>query len=164
MTAMGGEGTSLEAPQFNGYARAMFDKRPRAKSAILIACSAAIISAAAPPEAPGTGVLCLGTFIYFAEKTGAQCRAGEDPEFQARIEGYVLRFDGYIIRNTGGDSAILTKFKENQHVTSKDRGYICDGGVAQSYDQLKVMSADKLDAAVDTLLARDGPPSFGDCV
>jgi len=156
----------LATSRRNGYAQPMFDKAPFAKSAILTALSAVIISTAPPPsqKAPGEGVLCLGTFIYFVEKTGKQCRAGEDPEFQARIASYARRFDTYIIRNTGGDPAVLAKFKASQNLTSDDQSYICKGDVAKSYDNFKAQSIDKLDSAVDELLAHDGPPSFGDCV
>jgi hypothetical protein len=57
-------------------------------------------------------VLCLGTFIYFVEGNGTQCRAGKDAEFQARIAAYARRFDDYIIRNSGGDPSALMRFKE----------------------------------------------------
>ncbi len=142
----------------------MFDHAPYAKSVILTALSATLISAAPPPGVAGSGVLCLGTFVYFVEKTGKLCRAGEEPEFQARIAGYARRFDDYIIRNTGGDPEVLTKFKESQNLTSENQNYICKGDVAESYDRFKAQGVDKLDGAVDELLARDGPPSFGDCV
>jgi len=142
----------------------MFDHAPYAKSAILTALSAALISAAPPPGVAGSGVLCVGTLIYFVEKTGKLCRTGEDPEFQARIASYARRFDDYIIRNTGGDPAVLAKFKESQNLTSENQDYICKGDVAESYDSFKAQGVDKLDGAVDELLARDGPPSFGDCV
>ncbi len=142
----------------------MFDNAPYVKSAILIALSTAIISAAPPPEPPGSGVLCLGTFIYFVEKAGKQCHTGDDPEFQARIASYAHRFDEYIVRNTGGDPAVLAKFKKSQNLTSEDPDYICKGDVAESYNQFKAQGVDKLDSAVDKLLAHDGPPSFGDCV
>lgn len=136
----------------------------RSKSLLLAWSGFALASAAPPPERPGAGVLCLGTFIYFVEKTGAQCRAGQDPEFQARIATYARRFDDYIVRNTGGDPATLAQFKEGQNLNSADRNYICGGDVAASYDHFKVMKSDDLAKAVDQLLARDGPPSFGDCV
>lgn len=113
---------------------------------------------------PGRGVLCLGTFIYFAEKTGHQCRAGQDPEFQARTASYSERFDDYIIRNTGGDPASLEEFKKDQNLNSEDHAYICKGDIAESYDNFKSANADELNQAVDELLAQDGPPSFGDCV
>lgn len=142
----------------------MFDKASYLKSAILVAFGGAIISAAPPPEAPGTGVLCLGTFIYFVEKSGKQCRPGKDPEFQARIAGYARRFDDYIIRNAGGDPESLVTFKQRQNLNSEDHRYICEGAVADIYDRMKGMKADELERGVGELLARDGPPSFGDCV
>ena len=133
------------------------------KALILGSCSFALASAA-PQQKPGEGVLCLGTFIYFAEKTGAQCRVGQDPEFQARIAGYARRFDDYIIRNTGGDPSTLVRFKAGQNLDSKDDKYICGGDVADIYDHMKAQKPVDLDKAVDEVLARDGSPSFGDCV
>ena len=142
----------------------MIEKKLFGKAVLLIASGAALISASPPEEAPGRGVLCLGTFIYFVEKTGSQCHAGEDADFQARIASYARRFDEYIIRNTGGDPSVLAKFKNRQNLTSQDSTYICEGDVAQSYDHFKASPAEELDAAVEKLLEKDGPPSFGDCV
>ena len=136
----------------------------RLLKATLLAFSGLALVSAAPPKEPGEGVLCLGTFIYFVEKTGAQCRAGQDAEFQARIASYSRRFDDYIVRNTGGDPKALARFKDGQNLNSKDQNYICSGDVASSYDHLKAAKPDDLAKGVDELLARDGPPSFGDCV
>ncbi|MFN3387404.1 MAG: hypothetical protein ACK40O_00605 [Allosphingosinicella sp.] len=133
------------------------------KVLILGSCSFALASAA-PQREPGEGVLCLGTFIYFAEKTGAQCRAGQDPEFQARIAAFARRFDDYIIRNTGGDPSTLARFKAEQNLNSKDHDHICGGDVAGVYDHMKFQKPEDLAKAVDDVLARDGSPSFGDCV
>lgn len=133
------------------------------KSALLALCGFALASAA-PPQPPGEGVLCLGTFVYFVELTGKQCHAGEDVEFQTRVASYARRFDDYIVRNTGGDPTLLARFKERQNLNSKDLDYICGGDVAKSYDHFKATKTEELNKAVDELLARDGPPSFGDCV
>jgi hypothetical protein len=161
---MAGERTALVPCRNIEYAHSMFDKLPYVRPALVAAASALLISATPPSQEPGTGVLCLGTFIYFAEKTGQECRVGQDPEFQARIASYARRFDDYIIRNSGGDPAVLAKFKGSQNLTSADHSYICEGDVGSSYDHMKAMKAEVLDKAVDDLLARDGPPSFGDCV
>lgn len=142
----------------------MFGDAPYAKSLLLLGIGFSLISAEIPQDPPGRGVLCLGTFIYFAAKTGEQCRAGEDPEFQARIASYARRFDDYIIRNTGGDPELLAKFKEGQNLNSDDHSYICEGDAARMYDGFKTMETEQLHAIVDKLLERDGPPSFGDCV
>ena len=136
----------------------------RWSKAILLACGAFPLVSAAPQQKPGEGVLCLGTFIYFVERTGAQCRAGQDAEFQAQIAAYARRFDDYIIRNTGGDRTALASFKAEQNLDSNDQKYICSGDVATSYDSFKAGKREELAKGVDELLARDGPPTFGDCV
>lgn len=142
----------------------MIKIRTWSRSAVLTASCIGLISAAPPNEVPGKGVLCLGTFIYFVEKTGSECRVGQDAEFQARIATFSKRFDDYIIRNTGGDPAVLERFKEGQNLNSEDHRYICEGDAAESYDVFKSADAGELTRAVDELLADDGPPSFGDCV
>ncbi|WOF44942.1 hypothetical protein KNJ79_08715 [Sphingopyxis indica] len=134
------------------------------KTIVALAASAAFVSAAPPEQPPGRGVLCLGTFVYFAEKTGKMCRAGLDADFQARLAILSDKFDAYIIRNTSGTPDTLSKFKASQNLDSEDRSYICEGDAAMMYDHFRAMPAADLDKAVDELLARDGPPSFGDCV
>ncbi|WP_285709700.1 hypothetical protein [Erythrobacter oryzae] len=139
----------------------------RALRLLAIIPATALIGAAPPiprETRPGEGVLCIGTFIYFVEKTGRMCRPGEDEEFQQRIGGYAKRFDEYIIRNSGGSSAALETFKNGQNLDSDDRGYICEGDVARSYDAFIKIPREELNKAVDEILSRDGPPSFGDCV
>ena len=138
--------------------------RSRGCRAIGLGLSGFALASAAPQQEPGQGVLCLGTFIYFVEKTGAQCRPGQDAEFQARIAAYAGRFDEYIIRNTGGGPEALARFKSEQNLSSNDHNYICGGDVAASYDHFKAAKPEDLAKSVDELLARDGPPSFGDCV
>ena len=138
--------------------------RSRWSRAMLLGLSGFALVSAAPQQEPGQGVLCLGTFIYFIEKTGAQCRTGQDAEFQARIAAYARRFDDYIVRNTGADPKALARFKDRQNLNSEDQNYICGGDVASSYDHFKAEKPEDLAKAVDELLARDGPPSFGDCV
>lgn len=134
------------------------------KTIAALVASAALVSATPPEQPPGRGVLCLGTFVYFAEKTGNMCRAGQDVDFQARLAILSDKFDAYIIRNTGGNPDTLSKFKASQNLDSEDRSYICEGDAAKTYDHFKMMPAAELDKAIDELLALDGPPSFGDCV
>jgi hypothetical protein len=138
--------------------------RSRSLRAVILASSGFALASAAPRQEPGEGVLCLGTFLYFVEKSGARCRAGEDSEFQAGIAAYARRFDDYIIRNTGGDATALARFKESQNLDSEDPHFLCGGDVAGAYDHFKASPPEELAGAVDDLLARDGPPSFGDCV
>ena len=129
-----------------------------------MASSLVLVSAKQDTTSPGEGVLCLGTFIYFVEKTGAVCRPGQDPDFQSRIAGFARRFDEYIIRNSGGDAKVLAEFKQSQGLDSMDEAYICEGDVTFSYDHFKTSDQTKLAETIDDLLAIDGPPTFGDCV
>ena len=136
----------------------------RRSKVTLLACAALAMASAAPPPKPGEGALCLGTFIYFVEQTSAQCRVGQDAEFQRRITAYARRFDDYIVRNSGGDRTALSRFKDSQNLNSKDPNYVCGGDATSNYDHFKAARPEVLAKAVDELLARDGPPSFGDCV
>ena len=134
------------------------------KPAILVPIAALLVASQSPTTESGEGVLCLGTFVYFVEKTGQQCRIGENPEFQARISAYVRRFDAYITRNAEGGSETLERLKESQNLNVTDPEYICEGDVASAYDHFKAQDAEELDRAIDELLAHDGPPRWGDCV
>lgn len=134
---------------------------------IAFACLISASSQESPQERqepPGRGVLCIGTLIYFVEKTGLMCRPGEDPEFQARIAAYSDRFDDYIIRNATGGEEALALFKKDENLDSDDYSYICEGDVAKAYDGFLAIPKDTLDKAVNDLLENDGPPTFGDCV
>lgn len=133
------------------------------KPVVLSAFGAFLISAT-PPPVPGEGVLCTGTFIYFVEKSGAQCHAGEDAEFQARIAGYARQFDDYIIRNTGGNPDFLTKFKASQNLNDSAKSYVCEGDAVEIYEHIKQVDAEEMDQQIETMLERDGRPTFGDCV
>src|SRR5690349_13688294 len=99
----------------------------------ILAVSAFALASAAPAQEqpPGAGILCMGTLIYYTERIGTSCHAGEDAEFQARIAGYARRFDTYIVRNTGGDSALLAQFKRSQHLDGADQINFCTGEVAE---------------------------------
>lgn len=127
----------------------------------------ALIGADVPErEMPaGDGVLCVGTMIYIADIQARSCHVREDPEFQKRLSSYVERFDTYLIRNTPGGEADLKRFKELQGLTPEARQDICEGGPHNDiYQAIREGDQAKVDALVDNMLERDGPPSFGDCL
>lgn len=127
--------------------------------AILLSC----VSARAP-EPPGSGVLCFGTFLYFAEEQGRICHAGEDPEYQQRLQGYVERIDAFIIRNTDGTGAWLTAFKDDENIQKGSPALCSVEQDSDFYKAFRDFDAAELDVSVDEMLRRDGKPSFGDCV
>ena len=142
----------------------MFGKAQVFKPALAMGFATLLVASQSPHDDPGIGVLCLGTMVYFIDKTGQQCRAGEDPEFQARISAYVERFDDYIIRNIEGGQVTLERFKDDQNLNLTDPEYICEGDVADLYDHFKALNAEELDIAVEAAIAIDGPPRWGDCI
>ncbi|UIP05668.1 hypothetical protein LY632_08065 [Erythrobacter sp. SDW2] len=106
----------------------------------------------------------MGGFIYFAEEQGRLCHAGLDPDYQLRLKGYVERIDAYIIRNTDGTGDWLTAFKDDENI-QKGRPDLCDAGDDYDfYGAFREVEPAELDNDMDEMLARDGKPTFGDCV
>ena len=137
------------------------------KAASLIALASVFIAAPIVGKSalpPGTGVLCMGGLLYFAEDVAATCHAGQHPDFQARLSAYTDRFDAYIARNMDGGEDALQSFKAGQGVGSGDAKYLCSGSPASFYEDVRTAKAEEIDAAIDELLAVDGPPIFGDCL
>ena len=138
----------------------------RAFLALLIA---PLLLSASPPQAdagpPGRGVLCLGTILYWAKEIGERCYPGDDPAYQARLQTYAERFDSYIVRNVDGGAEALAQFKASQGLGQGTEKQVCEA--AEDYDfysHMRHVNDDEMKAGIDALLARDGPPSFGDCL
>lgn len=133
-------------------------------AAALALASLGSSSAAQTQKPAGTGVLCMGTFIYFAEEQGRLCHAGQDPEYQLRLKGYVERIDNYIVRNTDGTGEWLTTFKDDENI-QKGHPDLCNlGADSNFYGIFRDVDPADLDKDVDAMLVRDGKPTFGDCV
>lgn len=114
---------------------------------------------------PGEGVLCSGALFYYTDIEARSCHAGEDPALQERLSRYVARFDAYLVRNLSGGEADLKRFKEDQGLTPEARADICKVGEEERlYDRFRKVAPQEMDKAVDDLLSRDGPPTFGDCL
>lgn len=137
---------------------------PRLGLAVL---ALALIGADVPERErpPGVGVLCLGAMLYYTDIEARSCHAGKDPAFQERLTRYVSRFDAYLARNLPAGEADLKRFKQDQGLTPEARPEICNVEEMDSfYDGFRDTDQAKLDALVDQLLMRDGPPTFGDCL
>ena len=133
----------------------------------MLGLTAGSVTAAEVPNQlpPGQGVLCLGTMLYITDDYGQRCVKGRDSEFQARMTSIVHRFDSYILRNSNNNKELLGNFKESQGVGLGEPAEFCvDEDVVMLYESFRKLDAVELDADIDELLARDGPPSFGDCL
>ena len=133
-------------------------------SAILLAGFSPAPPKRSDPE-PGEGVLCMAVFIYLAEQQGRLCHPGADPDYQQRLARYAADFDAYIARNIEGGAPALQSFRKGQGVAEPADPRICEGGNDYAfYEHLREVDAAEMDAHVRSLLSRDGPPRFGDCV
>ena len=134
----------------------------------MILAALALVGAAEPPERekqPGEQVLCIAALVYFAKLQADACHAGKDPAYQTRLSGYTDRFDAYLVRNFEGGEVDLARFKEQQGLTSPADKRICEQGEDYDfYGSFKQMPKEAMDEMVDSLLERDGPPTFGDCL
>ena len=138
------------------------------KKALLAISALALLGATQaeePERNPGEQVLCIGAFLYLAQLQAETCHAGKDPEYQARLKSYRDRLDAYLIRNFPNGEADLVRFKERQGLSSPAEKRICNLGKDYDfYGHWRELEAEKVDGMVDSLLERDGPPTFGDCV
>ena len=128
----------------------------------------ALLGAAAPTPremAPGEGVLCNAVFIYAARQEGAHCFADDDPEFQAKLREWTRRYDEYLIRNMPNGADDLELFKQDEGVSAQPNPGICEfAGERSIYETYRDANREQLSKFIDEALARDGPPTFGDCV
>lgn len=135
------------------------------KIAILMCVS--LVGAAPPPAKDpraGEGVLCMMVFVDAAAEVGRVCHAGENPVFQAELDGAVGRFDTYVLKNSAITPEQLTQFKREQAHIGAPKEVLCKGDMASIYSTFLSQGVEKLHSGIDQLLARPGKPTWGDCV
>src|SRR5262245_625994 len=128
--------------------------------------SLALIGAALPPSPeppPGEGVLCMMVFVDVAAETGRRCYAGQNPEFQARVESAEAKFDAYFLKNTPATPEQLAEFKHRQAGVGEAKFECKDGDTIWNYEHFLAADPQRLTTDVDKFLSRPGKPTFGDC-
>jgi hypothetical protein len=140
------------------------------KTAALLALATVPLFVSASPlqdreSAPGVGVLCLSMFIYWAEEQGHRCYPGADPEYQSYLAEQADRFDTYLTRNMEGGAETLALFKESQGLGIRDHAGVCRADEDRDfYSSLQTDFRERIGTTIDEVLARDGTPSWGDCI
>jgi hypothetical protein len=134
-----------------------------------LALSATALLGVAPPAKrivpPGEGVLCSAVLLHFARNQGEACFPEDDLAFQSQLQSWTDRFDDYLVRNLPGGDAQLEQFKADQGVASPPDKRICElGEDYRFYEYYRDANREKVMQSIDELLARDGPPTFGDCL
>jgi hypothetical protein len=114
-------------------------------------------------EAPGEGVLCGLAIAEMVAETGRRCFPGQDAAVQAELARSEARIEDYVLRNSRIDRAALDRFRRHQ-LRSVGRPSFCRGDVAGIYRSAVGEGVARLRAGTDILLARPGPPSWGDCI
>ena len=118
--------------------------------------------------APGVGVLCMWALTTAAAEVGRRCHSGQNPEFQAELDRAVTLFDEYVRRNSSMAPEEFTAFKQRQGLAGAPESRLCTGDPLGGYETMAQNVAergiDEFRQLVDHLLARPGPPTWGDCV
>jgi hypothetical protein len=147
-----------------------------AASVVMLAILALALGGAAPaddlrsPEMPtrvrppGEGVICaMGLYNIIAE-VGRRCMPGQDPAFQAELNRAITQIDDYVLRNSTLTPADLNRFKREQALLGAPEARLCRNDLIAQYRHAASMGGDRLREETRLLLARPGPPTWGDCL
>ena len=119
-----------------------------------------------PPAtiAASTGVICMMAIFNAVAEVGRQCFSGQDPEFQAELRRTVDQIDQYVLRNSPATPADLERFKREQANIGEPQAAVCQPEMIGMYRDMANLGAARLRSEADALLARPGPPEWGDCL
>lgn len=117
-----------------------------------------------PVPAPGEGVICAEAIYTVIAEVGAQCRAGEDPAFQAELKHDLSLIDAYILKNSKTTPAQLDEFKRVQGHKGAPKAALCRGDALQMYDAMKRADPKAMSASIQKTLALPGEPTWGTCL
>lgn len=115
-----------------------------------------------PPA--GEGVICSWAIVTVLAEVGDVCFPGQNPALQAELRRSVARIDQYVLRNSKTmTSARMAEFKRQQGHVGAPASQVCIADAIQLYRSVEKAGAAKLLSGIDTLLARDGEPTWGTC-
>ena len=101
------------------------------------------------------------------DEVGKRCFPGEHPEIQAELSRSVGRLDAYVAANDSrATPGMIAEFKRTQGHVGGPQEFLCkdDGDPAQMYRAFRAQGSQKLRETVDKVVARAGPPTWGDCL
>jgi hypothetical protein len=117
---------------------------------------------ASPP--PGEGVFCMYAFLVVAQQVGRRCFAGQDSDLQAQLDASVSAFDEYVRRNSDATPADIAKFKADQGHEGAPSAVLCHGDALRLYEMFRSKGATFVRSWSESMVARPGRPTWGDCV
>ena len=142
------------------------------RTASLAAVLAALAgpSPAGPPPAepaelsPGMGVLCAAALFTATAEIGRRCGVSPDPTLQAELEASEARLDGYILANSNWGRAELDRFKREQAGLDQPAAELCTHDAVGIHGAFARTGPKELKRWSERLVARPGPPRWGDCL
>lgn len=115
-----------------------------------------------PP--PGMGVLCAAALFTATAEIGRRCDVSADPGLQAELEASEARLDAYILANSSWDRARLDRFKREQASLGQPAAKLCNADALGIHGAFARTGPGELKRWSERLVARLGPPRWGDCL
>ena len=113
---------------------------------------------------PWPGLVCPYTRYIVVAEIGAQCRAGQDAEFQGELRQSIARLEHFITQNSTNWTA--KKFEDYRaHEIGGPGSLVCSAKTLKLYETLRAEGAAKLRADVEWELSRSNNVwgSYGGC-
>jgi hypothetical protein len=114
-------------------------------------------------SAPGEGVICALAITIAVAEIGRRCFPGQDAAVQAELARTEARIEDYVLRNAPANRAALDRFRRDQLGSGVGTPF-CEGDAAGMYRAIAGEGVARIRAGADRLLARQGRPTWGDCL
>jgi hypothetical protein len=98
-----------------------------------------------------------------AAEIGKRCPGKSDPAFEAALNESIALLDQYVSVNSHVGSAYIAKFKNEQGGVGAGNEVLCRGDTLGVYDVLHTQGGSGVIEATRKIVARAGPPTWGDC-
>ena len=142
---------------------------------VLVSASFAAVLLAQPPAfartepetpPPGEGVICAWAIYSAMAEVGSRCHPGEDVEVQKELTRAVASIDAYVIANStpAPTPEQIEGFKRSQGSVGDTKAQLCRGDMDELYGAIAAQGAPEIRRFIDELVARPGPPTWGDCI
>ncbi len=111
------------------------------------------------------GVLCWAAILESISDTGKRCVGKEDLQFRSALDQSIARLDAHLTTTGGWSPAQLSRFKAQMGSRSAPNAEVCGNADAlEMYQGLQKAGVAPLERQTGAVLAKPGPPKWGDCL
>lgn len=134
--------------------------------------SLAMISSAMAEEAytpPPVSITCMAVLVGVSVEVGRLCLPNYNPEGQGRLQTNLKKIESRLVSSSGWDEERVDQLLKEEGARSLNNAQIC-AGLKEDDDTLRMIKGFidaepvKFDREIDTLVARLGDPTKGDCI